>query len=50
VVREVYQGRSTSFTCSGLRPATEYVLCVKATYDDTSFLWSASKGFHTTML
>lgn len=50
VVREVYQGKATSFTCTGLKPAAEYVLSVKVTYEDSSTLWSDSKAYHTKML
>lgn len=50
VVREVYRGKATSFTCTGLKPAAEYVLSVKATYEDSSTLWSDSKVYHTKML
>jgi hypothetical protein len=49
VVREVYQGKATKFTCSGLKPA-EYVLSVKAAYDDGSTLWSDSRAYRTNML
>jgi hypothetical protein len=49
-VREVYQGKATKFTCSGLKPAAEYVLSVKLAYDDGSTLWSDSKAYHTKML
>lgn len=50
VVREVYQGKAARFTCTGLKPAAEYVLSVKATYDDGSTLWSDSKACRTNML
>lgn len=50
VVREVYQGKATSFTCTGLKPAAEYVLSVKVTYDDGSTLWSDSRAYRTKML
>ena len=32
---------------TGLKPGTEYILCVKAIYDDGSFLWSESKAYVT---
>ena len=32
---------------TGLKPGTEYILCVKAIYDDGSFLWSESKAYMT---
>eukprot|EP00775_Hariotina_reticulata_P013491 gene13491-13616_t len=47
VVREVYQGKALSFTVNKLQPAAEYVFCVKATYDDGSFVWSESRAYHT---
>lgn len=50
VVREVYQGKATQFTCTNLKSAAEYILSVKATYDDGSTLWSDSKAYHTSML
>jgi len=43
----VYQGLHTRFRSTGLRPDMEYIFCVKATYDDGSFLWSESKAFQT---
>ncbi|GBF88822.1 hypothetical protein Rsub_01723 [Raphidocelis subcapitata] len=46
-VREVYAGRATAARAGGLRPNSEYVFAVKATYDDGSFLWSESKAFRT---
>lgn len=49
-MREVYQGKATKFTCTGLKPAAEYVLSVKVTYEDSSTLWSDSKAFRTKML
>ena len=47
VVKDVYQGLHTRFRSTGLRPDMEYIFCVKATYDDGSFLWSESKAFQT---
>jgi hypothetical protein len=47
VAREVFQGKALSHTVTGLKPAAEYVFCVKATYDDGSFVWSESKAFTT---
>lgn len=47
VAREVYQGKALSFTVTNLKPAGEYVFCVKATYDDGSHVWSDSKAFST---
>lgn len=41
------QGKETQFKVVGLKPNTEYILCVKAIYDDGSFLWSESKAFRT---
>ncbi|KAK9823106.1 hypothetical protein WJX72_000307 [[Myrmecia] bisecta] len=47
VVKDVYQGGQTACRVNGLRANAEYVFCVKALYDDGSFLWSESKSFHT---
>lgn len=47
VVKDVYQGLHTRYKATGLRPDMEYIFCVKATYDDGSFLWSESKAFQT---
>ena len=47
VVKDVYQGLHTRYKSTGLRPDMEYIFCVKATYDDGSFLWSESKAFQT---
>ncbi len=47
VVREAYSGKATSHRVAALRPNAEYVFCVKATYDDGTFLWSESKAFRT---
>lgn len=47
VVKELTQGRFLRYFVSSLRPATEYIFCVKATYSDGSCLWSESKSFHT---
>jgi len=47
VVKDVYQGKEQRFKITGLKPNTEYILCVKAIYDDGSFLWSESKGYTT---
>jgi hypothetical protein len=47
VVKDVYQGPESRFRITGLKPNTEYILCVKAIYDDGSFLWSESKSFQT---
>mmetsp|Transcript_17491 Transcript_17491/g.44035 ORF Transcript_17491/g.44035 Transcript_17491/m.44035 type:complete len:628 (-) Transcript_17491:2367-4250(-) len=47
VVKDVYQGKERRFKVTGLKPATEYILCVKALYDDGSFLWSESKAYMT---
>ncbi len=43
------QGRETRFKIAGLKSNTEYILCVKAIYDDGSFLWSESKAYQTKM-
>lgn len=47
VVKDVYQGTETRFRITGLKSATEYIMCVKALYDDGSFLWSESKAYKT---
>ena len=47
VVKDVYQGPEQRFRITGLKPNTEYILCVKAIYDDGSFLWSESKAYKT---
>ncbi|CAG9465761.1 unnamed protein product [Pedinophyceae sp. YPF-701] len=47
VVKEVFKGRSDTYKATGLRVNHEYVFCVKAIYDDGSFLWSDSKAFRT---
>ena len=41
------QGTETRFRITGLKSATEYIMCVKALYDDGSFLWSESKAYKT---
>jgi hypothetical protein len=41
------QGKEVRFKVVGLKPNTEYILCVKAIYDDGSFLWSDSKAYMT---
>jgi hypothetical protein len=47
-VREVAAGLMLQHYVSNLRPATEYIFCVKAVYQDGSFLWSESRAFRTT--
>ena len=47
-VREIAQGLMLGHYVSRLRPATEYIFCVKAIYHDGSFLWSESRAFRTT--
>lgn len=49
VVKDVYQGSESRFRITGLKPNTEYILCVKAIYDDGSFLWSESKAYQTSL-
>jgi len=49
VVKDVYQGPEQRFRITGLKPNTEYILCVKAIYDDGSFLWSESKAYMTSV-
>jgi hypothetical protein len=46
-VREVAQGTMLKQFVGGLRTSTEYIFCVKAIYQDGSFLWSESKAFRT---
>lgn len=46
-VREAYEGKERSFELCGLTPDTEYILAVKAVYDDASFVWSESKALRT---
>lgn len=52
VVREAREvpATTTTFTAADLRPATQIVACVKATYDDGSVCWSDSRAYRTTML
>ena len=40
---EAYQGIATEMLVKGLKPRTEYVFCIKASYADGSFLYSESK-------
>lgn len=47
VVKEVYKGSATSHRVTGLRGNSEYIFCIKAEYDDGSFLWSEPKSFTT---
>ncbi|KAF8058062.1 GPA3 [Scenedesmus sp. PABB004] len=47
VAREAYSGRALSRVVGGLRPGTEVICCVKATYDDGSFAWSESHAYST---
>lgn len=47
LVKDVAHGQLLRCGVQGLRPATEYIFCVKATYADGSFLWSGSKSFTT---
>ncbi|PNW80231.1 hypothetical protein CHLRE_08g383101v5 [Chlamydomonas reinhardtii] len=42
-----HQGRESRFRVTGLKSNTEYIMCVKALYDDGSFLWSESKAYRT---
>lgn len=46
-VKEICQGNHLRYKVVGLKANTEYVFCVKAIYDDGSFLWSESRAFHT---
>jgi hypothetical protein len=47
VVKEIAQGSMLKHFIGGLRQSTEYIFCVKAVYQDGSFLWSESKSFWT---
>ena len=47
VVKEVCQGKYYRFKVTGLRASTEYIFCVKAIFEDGSFIWSDSKSFTT---
>ena len=46
-VSEIYHGTETSFRAYGLKPATEFVLCVKAAYAVGSYLYSDSTVIST---
>lgn len=46
-VTTAYEGKRLRFRISRLRQNTKYVLCVKAVYDDGSFLWSESRAHRT---
>eukprot|EP00210_Caulerpa_lentillifera_P002561 g2456.t1 len=46
-VKDIYQGQEQNFRLTGLRANTEYILCVKAIYDDGSHIWSESKSYKT---
>lgn len=48
VVKEVAKGTMLGYRVPHLHPSTEYIFCVKALYQDGSFLWSESKSFCTT--
>lgn len=47
VVKEVYQGTDARYRITGLRSNHEYVVVVKAIYNDGSFLWSESRSLRT---
>lgn len=47
-VREVAQGKFLRYHVTKLKPATDYVFCVKAIYTDGSYLWSDSQVYKTT--
>lgn len=47
VVKQVYHGQASRFRMEGLRPHLEFVFCVKASYDDGSFIWSDPQAFRT---
>lgn len=46
-VSEIYNGLETNFRAHGLKPRTEFVVCVKAAYADGSYLYSDSKVVST---
>lgn len=50
LVKVVYEGRATSCTVAGLLPATDYVLSVKANYEDGSYVRSEPASFTTKTL
>ena len=43
----VYEGKERQYKIVRLRQNAEYILCVKAVYDDGSFVWSESKAQRT---
>jgi hypothetical protein len=45
--RPPLQGKERSFELQKLTPGAEYILAVKAIYDDASFVWSDSKAYRT---
>jgi hypothetical protein len=46
-VRCVYSGPATHARVGGLRPSTEYICVVKASYDDGEHVWSDTEAFCT---
>jgi hypothetical protein len=46
-VRCVYSGAATHARVGGLRPGTEYICVVKASYDDGEHVWSDTEAFCT---
>jgi len=40
-LQEAYEGPALGCDVTGLVPKSQYVFCVKALFDDASFLWSA---------
>ncbi len=46
-VRTVYSGHGEAARVGGLRPGTEYICVVKATYDDGAHVWSDTQAFRT---
>jgi hypothetical protein len=39
-LQEAYEGPDAGCEVTGLAPGSQYIFCVKALYDDASFLWS----------
>ena len=39
-LQEAYEGAEAGCEVTGLPPGSQHIFCVKALYDDASFLWS----------
>lgn len=50
MVKDIFQGKKLRHRVGGLKPNTEYIFCVKAIYDDGSFIWSESRSYRTRIL